>query len=227
MPTVHSAILRTIQNDEPGVTVDQKGAYVQSSSGRAYIAKIGSPSETEQFIGEAKALQAMHTAAPGIAPRLIGCGVLDEVLAEHDSELGRPYFVSEYKHMSSLTAASAKKLAKKLSSEMHQYKSTSGFGFDVPTFCGRTKQDNGWYKTWGECYDALIGGLLSKLEVRGGFQDICHQGQQIRERSVVVDCPRDSNQSTYRVIPALLGSLDIEPVLLHGDLWVSVRVTCQ
>lgn len=186
MSRVHPAILRAIQEHEPGVSVEQKGSYVQSSSGKAYIAKLGSPSEIEQFVGEAEALKAMHIAAPGIAPQLIGCGVIDSESAERNADVGRPYFVSEYKYMNSLTDASAKKLAKRLASEMHQYKSTSGFGFQVPTFCGRTKQDNGWYDSWEECYDALIGGLLTKLEARGGFDDLCRRGKQIRQRFAVI-----------------------------------------
>ena len=186
MSRVHSAISRAIQAYEPGVTVEQKASYVRSSSGKTYFTKIGSSSEVEQFVGEAEALKAMHVAAPGIAPRLIGCGVLDKESAERKSEIGKPYFISEYKEMRSLTDASAKKLAKKLATEMHRYKSPYGFGFAVPTFCGRTKQDNGWYESWEQCYSALIGGLLNKLEARGGYEQLCCQGKQIRERLVIL-----------------------------------------
>ena len=90
--------------------------------------------------------------------------------------------MSEYKNIGSLTDASAEKLAKRLATEMHNYKSMMGFGFAVPTFCGRTKQDNGWYDSWEQCYDALIGGLLSKLESSGGYDELCSKGEQIRRR---------------------------------------------
>ncbi|EKM61331.1 uncharacterized protein PHACADRAFT_134866 [Phanerochaete carnosa HHB-10118-sp] len=203
MLRVHPAILRAIQKHEPGVTTQNKPSYVQSSSGKAYLTKIGSLSETEQFAAEAEALKAIQIAAPKLAPLLIDSGVIDSETAERDSEVGRPYFVSEYKNMRSLTDAAAKKLAKRLATEMHAYQSTQGFGFAVPTFCGRTKQDNGWYASWHECYDALIGGLLNKLKDEGGYEELCRKGEQIRER----------------VIPALLNSLVIQPVLLHGDLW--------
>ncbi|KAI0347764.1 Ketosamine-3-kinase [Trametopsis cervina] len=202
---VHPVIARAIKRHEDGARVEfhTNEPFVRSSNGKAYFTKIGSTSERKQFVGEAEALRAMHTAAPGLAPRLIECGVIDEETSEHQADVGKPYFVSEYKKMSSLTNESATKLAKRLATELHTFKSTNGFGFAVPTFCGRTKQDNGWYGTWEQCYDALIGGLLDKLKAEGGYSELCSKGEQVRKR----------------VIPALLGPLIIQPVLLHGDLW--------
>lgn len=165
---------------EPGVTAEENSSCVRSSSGRNYFAKVGSAAEIEQFVGEAEALKAMHIAAPGLAPRLIDSGIVDA--AGRGLDAGKPYFVSEYKNMGSLTETAAKKLAKRLAMEMHGYKSTQGFGFAVPTFCGRTRQMNGWYTSWQECYDALIRGLLSKLEDKGGYEELCRKGKQVRER---------------------------------------------
>ncbi len=181
---VHPVIARAIKRHEGVVDVDfhTSEPYVRSSNGKAYFTKIGSISEKEQFVGEAEALKAMHIAAPGLAPQLIECGVIDEETAEHQGDVGKPYFVSEYKNIGSLTDSAAKKLAKRLALEMHNYKSTNGFGFAVPTFCGRTKQDNGWYNSWEECYDALIGGLLDKLKARGGYSELCNKGEQVRKR---------------------------------------------
>ncbi|KZT02459.1 fructosamine kinase PKL/CAK/FruK [Laetiporus sulphureus 93-53] len=203
-PHVHRVFVQAIQKEEPGVTVTSSSfPPIQSSSGTGYIGKIGSTSEKEQYVGEAESLKAIHIAVPGLAPRLIVCGTLDEETAEADSEIGRPYFLSEYKDMGSLTDSAAKVLGKRLATEMHAYKSTNGFGFHVPTFCGATRQQNGWYDSWEECYDRLIGSLLDTLEKRGGYESLCKQGKEVRKR----------------VIPALLGPLVIQPVLLHGDLW--------
>ncbi|KAF8922098.1 fructosamine kinase PKL/CAK/FruK [Mucidula mucida] len=102
---------------------------------------------------------------------------------------GRPYFISEYKDMGRLSEKSGQELGKRLALELHQYTSNKGFGFHVPTFCGATRMKNGWYETWEECYSEMIKDLLDAL------------------------------RSTNRVIPKLLGPLDIKPVLLHGDLW--------
>lgn len=182
---VHPAIARAIQRHEgSGVTVQfhTSEPLVRSSTGKAYYTKIGAPSEQEQFFGEAECLKAMHTAAPGLAPRLIECGMIDEETAEHPREVGKPFFVSEYKNLTSLTDAAANALARRLATEMHAYKSTHGFGFSVPTFCGRTRQDNGWWDTWEECFDKLLGGLLNKLRARGGLEELCSKGEEIRKR---------------------------------------------
>ncbi|KAH9950869.1 fructosamine kinase PKL/CAK/FruK [Amylocystis lapponica] len=201
---IHRIFIKCIQQQEPGTTVTSgRSPPLRSSSGAGYIGKIGTKDEKEQYIGEAESLKSMNSAAPGLAPRLIACGVIDEDTAESDKEVGKPFFLSEYKDMGSLSEGAAKILGKRLATEMHAYKSTQGFGFHVPTYCGQTRMENGWYETWEECYDALLGGLLATLNGRGGYVGLCRQGEEIRRR----------------VIPALLGSLDIQPVLLHGDLW--------
>ncbi|THH02579.1 hypothetical protein EW026_g323 [Hermanssonia centrifuga] len=177
---IHPAILRAIQKHEPGAALTSHTSQpnVSSSTGKSYFTKVGSANEQEQFIAEAESLKAIHLAAPGLAPKVIECSIIDEEMAEHDTDIGEPIFVSEYKNISSLTDASAKALAKRIATELHEYKSTKGFGFHVPTYCGRTKQDNGWYESWEECYDALIAGLLSKLEAEGSYGELCSKGEQ-------------------------------------------------
>jgi fructosamine-3-kinase len=86
---------------------------------------------------------------------------------------------------------------------MHRYTSAKGYGFEVPTFCGATRLRNGWYESWEQCFDTLIRDLLSTLTERGNYSELCRKGQDVRTR----------------VIPVLLGPLEIRPVLLHGDLW--------
>ncbi|KAI0778350.1 fructosamine kinase PKL/CAK/FruK [Trametes elegans] len=200
----HRVFESILQREDPRVSLTQDGSSLRSSTGKRYFAKIGSAAERDQFVGEAESLKAIDRAAPGLAPKLVDCGVIDSDSKERDSDVGRPYFLSEYKDIGSLTSSAAKVLGKRLATELHAYKSPQGvFGFHVPTYCGQTRQDNGWYETWPECYDALVGGLVDKLKARGGFDSLCKQVQEIRER----------------VIPGLLGPLVIEPVLLHGDLW--------
>lgn len=125
----------------------------------------------------------MHLAAPGLVPALIDCGVIDADSQHQESDVGKPYFISEYKDIGILSAAAAKVLGKRLATEMHAYKSPNGkFGFHVPTYCGATRQDNGWFDTWMECFDALIGGLVDKLEEQGGYDALCRQAGQVRTR---------------------------------------------
>lgn len=146
------------------------------SSGKSYFAKIGSSSESEQYKGEIESLRHINLAAPNLAPRVLSEGINEE---------GRPYCISDYKHLGSLTTASATKLATRLATELHTYKSDKGFGFEVPTFCGPTRLRNGWFDTWEACYDALIGDLLQRLAARSANKALCEKGEAVRRTYVV------------------------------------------
>ncbi|KZP25431.1 Ketosamine-3-kinase [Athelia psychrophila] len=194
-------LLRHLQGIEPNAKFTGNLPVITSSSGIRYYAKVGSPLEQEQYIGEAESLKAMTIAAPGLSPKVLASGITEDSLDE--TLAGQPYFLSEYKELGRLTGAGADVLAKRLATELHAFKSDAGFGFAVPTFCGATRQDNGWYETWAEFYSELISGLLSKLKRKGSFSELVAKGEEMRSRG----------------IPYLLGSLAIDPVLLHGDLW--------
>jgi fructosamine-3-kinase len=190
-------ILKQLEYIEPGAQFNGGLPRISSSSGKTYFAKVGSPKEKEQYVGEAESLKAMALAAPGLVPSLLAFGFVDENdsegedgspdAADSDGRLGRPFFISEYKDMSPLTERSGAILGKRLATEMHGYtspnygvESEGGFGFGVPTFCGATRLRNGWYETWEGCFDVLIGDLLSMLEARGGYAELCRSGQDVR-----------------------------------------------
>jgi len=193
--------LAHLQKLEPNAKFTASLPTIQSSAGTRYFAKIGSVSEKDQYIGEAESLKAMHEAAPGLSPRVFASGVIDS--SDDENSTGQPYFLSEYKDLGRLTGNATDVLAKRLATELHACKSSKGFGFDVPTYCGVTRQENGWYRSWQECYSEMIGSLLGKLKQKGRYGDLCSKCEEVRRK----------------VIPYLLGSLNIEPVLLHGDLW--------
>lgn len=201
-------ILKQLEYIEPGAQFNGGLPQISSSSGKTYFAKVGSAKEKEQYVGEAESLKAMALAAPGLVPSLLAFGFVDddENGEETDGPLGggggitssapddgRPFFISEYKEMSPLTEHSGAILGKRLATEMHFYTSPNyrvgvegsgfargGFGFEVPTFCGATRLRNGWYGTWEHCFDVLIGDLLSTLEARGGYAELCRRGQDVR-----------------------------------------------
>jgi len=190
-------ILKQLEFIEPGAQFNGGLPQITSSSGKTYFAKAGSPKEKEQYVGEAESLKAMALAAPGLVPSLLAFGFVDEngeeidgggSSSDHGTASGRlgPFFISEYKDMSPLTERSGAILGKRLATEMHGYTSPStpnasgGFGFAVPTFCGATRLRNGWYDTWERCFDVLIGDLLSTLEARGGYAELCRRGQDVR-----------------------------------------------
>ncbi|KAF5352641.1 hypothetical protein D9756_005996 [Leucocoprinus leucothites] len=186
-------LVEHLKKIDPAAEFSGRLPKIQSSTGLAYFVKLGSSSEHEQFVGEAQSLEAIGNAAPGLAPKIISYGKDDD---------GRPFFISEYKDIGGLSGNAANTLAKRLATELHQYKSLKGFGFSVPTFCGATRQKNGWYETWEQCYDSLIGNLLEGLSKKG-YSNLVKKGEGVREQ----------------VIPKLLGQLNVQPVLLHGDLW--------
>jgi protein-ribulosamine 3-kinase len=183
-------ILKQLEHIEPGAEFSGGLPQILSSSGKTYYAKAGSPKEKEQYIGEAESLRAMALAAPSLAPSLLSFGFVDGNGEETDGGGdGSPFFISEYKDMTPLTERSGAILGKRLATEMHNYTSANGpergFGFGVPTFCGATRLRNGWYETWERCFDVLVGDLLSTLEARGGYSDLCRRGQDVRLRRVV------------------------------------------
>jgi protein-ribulosamine 3-kinase len=190
-------IFKQLEYIEPGAQFNGGLPQISSSSGKTYFAKVGSPKEKEQYVGEAESLKAMALAAPGLVPSLLAFGFVDENGeeieidggADSDASRLRPFFISEYKDMSPLTERSGAILGKRLATEMHGYTSPNygvegatagGFGFGVPTFCGATRLRNGWYDTWESCFDVLIGDLLSTLEARGGYAELCRRGQDVR-----------------------------------------------
>ncbi|KAJ7103334.1 fructosamine kinase PKL/CAK/FruK [Mycena belliarum] len=192
-----SVILEHLRRVEPDAEFLGSLPHLVSSNGKHYYAKTGSGSEAEQFAGEAESLIQMAAAAPGLAPRVIAAGV-DGI------DGNRPYMISEYKNLASLDDSAARRLGTRLATELHQYSGPQKrFGFGLPTYCGATRLQNGWFDTWDLCFSAMIGDLLSQLEKKGGHASLCTKGQQVRQKA----------------IPKLLGSLAIRPALLHGDLW--------
>lgn len=167
-----SNILSELAKIEPGAEfTGAVGGRVRSSHGKSYFVKLGSPSEGEQYTGEAESLKEIDIGATGLAPKVFAAGTFED---------GKPFFISEYKDMGRLTDKSATVLGRRLATELHAYTSPDGFGFKVPTFCGATRMKNGWYDSWEECYSEMIGDLLEKLQRRGGHQELCTKGDSIR-----------------------------------------------
>jgi len=191
------AIVTTLNHLEPGAYFYPSGnSKVQSSSNRSYFVKQGSKSDVEQYTGEVESLRAMYAARPGICPRILEFSV--------DETSQKPLFISEYKDIGPLNKHSAAALGSALADMHSNGRSPTGkFGFGVPTFCGATRMRNGWQDTWAAAYDKMLGDLLDRLKGAGGYEELCGLGDQIRNY----------------VIPQILGSLHIDPALLHGDLW--------
>ncbi len=170
---VSGDLLGILKRIEPDADFEGTLPKIRSSAGNVYYVKTGARGEKEQYTGEATSLKEITAASPGLAPRVISQGILDDE---------RPYMISEYKEFGYLTDTAAIQLSKRLATELHAYKSTKGFGFDVPTFCGATKQPNGWYQSWEECFSALLDNLLNQLKGRDPYRVLCLKGEHIRSK---------------------------------------------
>lgn len=195
-----SIFLPYLQSIEPDAQFTFNLPVITSSTGKRYYAKVGSPEEKDQYAGEAESLRAIFEAAPGLAPRLLATGTTGN---DARSGAGNPFFLSEYMDIGGLTIQTAELLGERLAKELHTFKSPNGFGFAVPTYCGATRQDNGWFSTWEECFSTMVENLLQKLPSERRYAELLNKGEEVRKR----------------VVPWLLRPLVIDPVLLHGDLW--------
>ena len=171
-----AAIREQLDTFDPSKNYSGRLPKITSTSGRSYFVKTGRVDEQEQFTGEAESLKAIEAAAPGLAPRLYTHGTFED---------GTPYFISEYKDIGSLATSTAHELGKRLATELHRGTSPNGkFGFEVPTFCGPTRFENGWYDTWEECYSAMYGTLISRLREKGRYGRLCEIGDTVIQKWV-------------------------------------------
>ncbi|PPQ67137.1 hypothetical protein CVT25_005738 [Psilocybe cyanescens] len=173
MSNIPQVVLQKLKDLDPDATFSGSLPRVYASSGATYYVKLGSSGEAAQYTGEALSLKLMNTAAPGLAPRLLSSGILEN---------STPYFISEYKEIGTLSYRAAEILAKRMATELHSkdHASSEGFGFSIPTYCGVTKLSNGWFSSWDECFASMIGDLLSQLESRGRYQHLCKKGHLVK-----------------------------------------------
>lgn len=123
---------------------------------------------TPQLIGEHLSLQALsQTAPPGFVPRSFG-------IAKKGSEGG---MVSEYFDLGG--PKNQKELGKRLA-EVHRYEEPKGrYGFEVPTFCGVTEQDNTWTEGWKEFFtERRLGNMVKRI----GDSEISAEWARLKEK---------------------------------------------
>jgi len=111
-----------------------------------------------QMRGEAESLKAIANIAPDLVPRVIGFEV-----DESGKEAG---MVSRYFDLSSFRSSGTQtELAKKVA-EMHTPPAgVERYGFEVPTHCGMTEQDNTWEEGWMVFFrDRRLGDLVRRID---------------------------------------------------------------
>ncbi|CAO1614138.1 unnamed protein product [Sympodiomycopsis kandeliae] len=167
-------------------------------------------SAVEQVLGEAASLNAMQNAFTsagldvdrnqGLTPRVHTWG---------ETESGpKAWLVTDYSDFSGgLSPATQKTLGTKLAQmHLHGTSKNGKFGFERPTHCGETEQNNSWNDSWASFWaDQRIGDLIKRIDKRyGGDAELVKLEGQMRKS----------------VYPHLLDTLrDVKPAILHGDLW--------
>ncbi|TVR45705.1 MAG: hypothetical protein EA402_03975 [Planctomycetota bacterium] len=148
------------------------------------VAKLGlAPG---QAAGEAAGLRALADTQTLRVPQILSIG--DDFLLLEDLGQGRPG--------PSCWADLGKNLAR-----LHGLPATK-FGFNCPTWCGATQQDNRWQEDGASFF----------AESR-----LLHLGQQCRQRELLDAADFKALQGLARRLPELIP--EMPPALIHGDLW--------
>jgi protein-ribulosamine 3-kinase len=90
------------------------------------------------------------------------------------------------------------------------------FGFPVPTYCGSTWQNNSFCASWSKFFAEIrLLAMLNLIDENHGTDPELRNGVEAVIRDVVPQLLRNGH---------LGGRRGIQPVLVHGDLWIGNKV---
>lgn len=146
--------------------------------------------------GEGYCLNVINKSMPDFCPRAAANGQLSS---------GGAYLATTFLDLKK--PRSSKNLQTELGTllaRMHQVPSPNGmFGFNVPTYCGPTYQDNSWTDTWSEFWkEKRLKPMLTNIK-----KDHPREKQLLELGFEVAEgCDK------------LFKGIEVKPSLLHGDL---------
>ena len=152
--------------------------------------------------GEFASMSALHSVLPEIVPRPIAWDT-------YASEPNVHFFLCAFHEMTD-DVPDIQKLPAKVAELHEKGVSPNGkYGFPVPTFQGRLLQETEWSDSWEDFFSNSMKRMLALEEAA--------QGPDVEMR-------RLSEALINKVIPRLLrpletGGRQIQPRLVHGDLW--------
>lgn len=79
------------------------------------------------------------------------------------------------------------------------------FGFDTATYCGSSRQSNNWQSSWSDFYTTKLQEQVTQLN----DPELQPLWQQLKSK-----------------LPSFFTGLNIEPSLVHGDLWSGNAAQC-
>jgi protein-ribulosamine 3-kinase len=170
--------------------------FFHRPTSQSLLVKLATGKDAAQLVGEIRGLRAMARVCPDLVPRIICSGTEGE----------QAWSITEWFTLQPSTSTDTQaELGRKLA-QMHSRASDDTkdekYGFDIPTHCGVTEQDNTWEKDWMTFFrDRRLGDLVNRI----ADNEISAQWERMREL----------------VVPALLKGFVPEPrpSIIHGDLW--------
>ncbi|MBI1242390.1 fructosamine kinase family protein [Umezakia ovalisporum] len=163
--------------------------YAISDGNLTYFVKLNRTSQLEMFAAEALGLQEILATNSIRVPKPICWGAIGNC----------GYIVLEWLEMGGGNSQSWLEMGRKLAA-MHKVTTSKGFGWKINNIIGSTPQINTWTGNWGEFYSQYR---------------LSYQFELARERGG--SFPRQNQ--LLAAIPELLASHDVQPCLVHGDLW--------
>ncbi|MBC1239376.1 fructosamine kinase family protein [Nostoc sp. 2RC] len=163
--------------------------YAVSNGEITYFVKLNQASQVAMFEAEALGLEEMLLTASIRVPKPICWGVADN----------SAYIVLEWLEMGSGNTKSWEEMGRQLAA-MHQASSSEGFGWKINNTIGSTPQINTWTADWVKFY----------VKHRLGYQF-----QLARRRGGSFP----QQERLLAIIPELLANHQVQPSLVHGDLW--------
>lgn len=183
MPDLRPILMQAIKsaNIDPA-TSTLKGNLLSTPTGQTYFVRTST--DIPQITGEFRSLRALAQTCPEVVP---------EVYAfEVDSQWTEAAMVSQYYDLSggSSRGDTQRELARRIA-KLHTVPPeasegyTGKYGFEVPTFCGVTEQDNTWEEDWETFYrDRRLGDLVRRI----GDKQIKQAWGSLQEKSVIFLC---------------------------------------
>lgn len=163
--------------------------YAVSDGACTYFVKLNQAVQIAMFEAEALGLQQMLATASIRVPKPICWGTTGNW----------GYIVLEYLELASSNTPAWEEMGRKLAL-MHQATSSQSFGWDINNTIGSTPQINTWTADWAEFFaKQRLGYQFQLAQRRGG------------------DFPQQ--EALLMAIPKLLADHDVQPALVHGDLW--------
>ncbi|MBD2137752.1 fructosamine kinase family protein [Anabaena sp. FACHB-1237] len=163
--------------------------YAVSNGKLTYFVKLNQATQADMFLAEMLGLQTMYKTQSIRVPQPLCWGITGNY----------SYIVLEWLEMTGANQQSWRKMGQNLA-KMHQNISNKGFGWERNNTIGSTPQINIWQSNWIDFY----------VEYRLGYQF------QLARRKGGNFPLQDKLLAT---IPELLKNHDVQPALVHGDLW--------